>query len=52
MLEMSCDAGFANERTEIHGVHINYLCSAGLLGKRVEAVETSGFIPSLLLCLE
>lgn len=52
MLEINCDAGFANERIEIHVVHINYLYDAGLLGKPLEAVETFIFIPFLLLCLK
>lgn len=52
MLEINCGAGFANERIEIHVVHINYLCGAGLLGKLLEAVETFIFIPFPLLCLK
>lgn len=42
------DAGFANERIEIHVVHINYLGDAG---KPLEAGETFIFILLLLLCL-
>lgn len=52
MLEINCDAGFANERIEIHVVHINYLCNASHLGKLLEAVETFIFIPFPLLCLK
>lgn len=52
MPEINCDAGFANERIEIHVVHINYLCDAGRLGKPLEAVGTFIFIPFLLLHLK
>ena len=48
MLEINHDAGFANERTEIHVVHVNDVCSAGLLGKPLEAVETIYSIPVAL----
>lgn len=52
MLEINCDAGFANDRIEIRVVHINELCDAGLLGEPLEAVETFIFIAFLLLCLK